>query len=244
VATHLGVGEDARRAAMAAVKAAVAAGGQGFVVCPAIVEGKQGRRASVLSRFRELRPLLAPARVGLLHGQMPSCKQSEVVTAFRAGQLDVLVATTVLEVGVDVPRASIIVIEDAERFGLAQLHQLRGRVGRAGQASSCHLLSGAQDPEILDRLAFVAATSDGFSIAEEDLRRRGPGEIYGERQTGVVGLWMRDPAGIVALVERARQEAEALLAKDPELASLEYVALRQAVESRWLRRRPIAEEAG
>jgi ATP-dependent DNA helicase RecG len=241
VATHLGVGEDARRAAMAAVKAAVAAGGQGFVVCPAIVEGKQGRRASVLSRFRELRPLLAPARVGLLHGQMPSCKQSEVVTAFRAGQLDVLVATTVLEVGVDVPRASIIVIEDAERFGLAQLH---GRVGRAGQASSCHLLSGAQDPEILDRLAFVAATSDGFSIAEEDLRRRGPGEIYGERQTGVVGLWMRDPAGIVALVERARQEAEALLAKDPELASLEYVALRQAVESRWLRRRPIAEEAG
>jgi len=244
VATHFGVGEDARREAMAAVKAAVAAGGQGFVVCPAIVEGKRGGRASVLSRFRELRPLLAPARVGLLHGKMPSCDQAEVIAAFRAGQLDVLVATTVLEVGVDVPRASIIVIEDAERFGLAQLHQLRGRVGRAGQASSCHLLSGAQDPETLDRLAFVAATSSGFSIAEEDLRRRGPGEIYGERQTGVVGLWMRDPAGVVALVERARQEAEALLAKDPELASSEHVALRQAVEARWLRRPPIAEEAG
>ena len=244
VATHLGVGEAARHQALAAVKAAVAAGGQGFVVCPAIVEQKQGGRASVLSRFRELRPLLAPARVGLLHGQMPSRDQEEVVSAFRAGQLDVLVATTVLEVGVDVPRASIVVIEDAERFGLAQLHQLRGRVGRGGQASSCHLLTGAQDPETLDRLAFVAATSDGFSIAEEDLRRRGPGEIYGERQTGVVGLWMRDPAGVVVLVERARQEAEALLAEDPELASSQHAALRQAVEARWLRRRPIAEEAG
>ncbi|MGB8295741.1 MAG: ATP-dependent DNA helicase RecG [Polyangia bacterium] len=244
VATHLGLGEDARREAMAAVKVAVAAGGQGFVVCPAIAEQKHGRRASVLSRLRELRPLLAPARVGLLHGQMPSAEQAKVVAAFRAGQLDVLVATTVLEVGVDVPRASIIVIEDAERFGLAQLHQLRGRVGRAGQASSCHLLSGAQDPETLERLAFVAATSNGFSIAEEDLRRRGPGEIYGERQTGVVGLWMRDPAGLVALVERARQEAQALLAEDPDLASSEHAALRQAVEARWRRRRPIAEEAG
>jgi ATP-dependent DNA helicase RecG len=242
VATHLGVGETARRQALAAVKAAVAAGGQGFVVCPAIAE--QGRRASVLSRFRELRPLLAPARVGLLHGQMPSDEQQEVVVAFRAGKLDVLVATTVLEVGVDVPRASIIVIEDAERFGLAQLHQLRGRVGRAGQASSCFLLTDAQEPEILERLAFVAATSDGFRIAEEDLRRRGPGEIYGERQTGVVGLWLRDPAGVAGLVEQARQEAETLLAEDPALASPEHAALRQAVEARWLRRRPIAEEAG
>jgi ATP-dependent DNA helicase RecG len=244
VATHLRVGEAARREVLAAVKAAVAAGGQGFVVCPAVVEHKQVRRASVLSRFRELRPQLAPARVGLLHGQMASREQEEVVAAFRAGRLDVLVATTVLEVGVDVPRASIILIEDAERFGLAQLHQLRGRVGRAGQASSCYLLTGAQDPESLDRLAFLAATSDGFSIAEEDLRRRGPGEIYGEQQTGVVGLWMRDPAGMVALVERARQEAEALLAEDPALASAEHADLRQAVETRWLRRRPIAEEAG
>ena len=244
VATHLGVGAAARREAMAAVKAAVAAGGQGFVVCPAILEQKQGRRASVLSRFRELRPLLVPARVGLLHGQMPSDEQQAVVAAFRGGQLDVLVATTVLEVGVDVPRASIIVIEDAECFGLAQLHQLRGRVGRAGQASSCFLLTGAQDPATLDRLAFVTATSDGFRIAEEDLRRRGPGEIYGERQTGVVGLWLRDPAGTAALVEQARQEAETLLAEDPDLVSPEHAALRQAVEIRWLRRRPIAEEAG
>ena len=247
VATHLGVGETARREALAAVKAAVAAGGQGFVVCPAIVEQKpsrSGRRATVLSRHRELEPLLQPARVGILHGQMPGAEQQEVVAAFREGKLDVLVATTVLEVGVDVPRASIMVIEDAERFGLAQLHQLRGRVGRAGQASDCYLLTCGQDPEILERLAFVAATSDGFRIAEEDLRRRGPGEIYGERQSGVVGMWLRDPTGVASLVERARQEAEMLLAQDPNLASPEHVALRRAVEARWLRRRPIAEEAG
>jgi ATP-dependent DNA helicase RecG len=244
VATHLGVGEAARREAWAAVRTAVVAGGQGFVVCPAIVEHKQTRRTSVLARFRELRPLLAPARVGLLHGQMPSAEQQEVMVAFRAGKIDVLVATTVLEVGVDVARASIVVIEDAERFGLAQLHQLRGRVGRAGQAASCFLLTGVRDSETLDRLAFVAATSDGFRIAEEDLRRRGPGEIYGERQTGVVGLWLRDPVGVAALVERARQEAQALLAEDPALAAPEHSALRQAVETRWLRRPPIAEEAG
>jgi ATP-dependent DNA helicase RecG len=247
VATHLGVGEAARREALAAVKAVVAAGGQGFVVCPAIIEQKQGRsgrRASALSRFRELGPLLAPTRVGLLHGQMSSAEQQEVVAAFRAGKIDVLVATTVLEVGVDVPRASIIVIEDAERFGLAQLHQLRGRVGRAGQESSCFLLTGAQNSEILDRLTFVAETSDGFRIAEEDLRRRGPGEIYGERQTGVVGLWLRNPTGVAGLVEKARREAEVLFAADPALASPESSPLRQAVEARWLRRRPIAEEAG
>jgi ATP-dependent DNA helicase RecG len=106
------------------------------------------------------------------------------------------------------------------------------------------LLTGAQDAETLDRLAFLSATSNGFRIAEEDLRRRGPGEIYGERQTGVVGLWLRDPAGGAVLVERARQEAEALLADDPALASPEHAVLRQAVETRWLRRRPIAEEAG
>ena len=244
VATSLGVGEVARRESLAAVKTAVAAGGQGFVVCPAIVEQKPGGRASVVSRFRELGPLLAPARVALLHGQMPSGEQQEVVARFRAGTLDVLVATTVLEVGVDVPRASIIVVEEAERFGLAQLHQLRGRVGRAGQASSCYLLTSTQDPEALDRLAFVAATSDGFRIAEEDLRRRGPGEIYGERQSGVVGLWLRDPAGVADLIERARREAEGLLAEDPALASPEHAALRQAVEARWLCRRPMAEEAG
>jgi ATP-dependent DNA helicase RecG len=106
------------------------------------------------------------------------------------------------------------------------------------------LLTGAQDPEILDRLAFVAATSDGFRIAEEDLRRRGPGEIYGESQTGLSGLWLRDPSGAAALIERARQEAETVLAEDPALASPEHAALRQAVATRWLRRRPIAEEAG
>jgi len=156
----------------------------------------------------------------------------------------VLVATTVLEVGVDVPAASIMIIEDAERFGLAQLHQLRGRVGRAGQVAHCHLLTRSDEPEALERLRFVAATRDGFRMAEEDLRRRGPGEIYGERQTGLGALWQRDPVGLANLVEQARREAESVLAADPDLTRPEHAALRQAVEACWERRRPIAEEAG
>jgi ATP-dependent DNA helicase RecG len=175
---------------------------------------------------------------------MPSVEQRNVVDAFASGRLDVLVATTVLEVGVDVPAASIMVIEDAERFGLAQLHQLRGRVGRAGQIAHCYLLTRSDEADALERLRFVAATSGGFRIAEEDLRRRGPGEIYGERQTGLGALWQRDPAGLANLVEQARREAEAVLADDPELTRPEHTALRQAVQSCWERRRPIAEEAG
>jgi ATP-dependent DNA helicase RecG len=242
VTTHLALGDEGEAAALAALKATVADGGQGFVVCPAIEEEKRG--TSVLTRFRHLKSHLAPARVGLLHGKMASDQQRDVISAFSAGRLDVLVATTVLEVGVDVPAASIMVIEDAERFGLAQLHQLRGRVGRAGQAAHCYLLTRSDDAEAIERLRFVAETRDGFRIAEEDLRRRGPGEVYGERQTGLGALWQRDPAGLANLVEQARREAEAVLADDPALNRPEHAALRQAVETCWERRRPIAEEAG
>jgi ATP-dependent DNA helicase RecG len=244
VTTHLAVGAEGEEEALAALKAAVAGGGQGFVVCPAIQEQEGGRGTSVLTRFRHLKSQLAPARVGLLHGQMPSDQQREVIGNFAAGRLDVLVATTVLEVGVDVPAASIMVIEDAERFGLAQLHQLRGRVGRAGQAAHCYLLSRSDDVEAQQRLRFVTETRDGFRIAEEDLRRRGPGEIYGERQTGLSILWQRDPAGLASLVEQARRAAETVLAADPDLTRPEHAALRQAVAACWERRRPIAEEAG
>ena len=246
VATSMVVDEAGQREAWAAVKAAVLAGERAFVVCPAILEepGKGGRPASVLSRYRDLGVRLAPAKVGLLHGKMSSSEQEKVVAAFRAGALEVLVATTVLEVGVDVPAASVIVIEDAEHFGLAQLHQLRGRVGRGGQVAHCFLLTRARDPETLARLALVAETHDGFRIAEEDLRRRGPGEIYGERQTGLLALWQHDPAGAAILVEQARREAEALLTDDASLTQPEHAALRQAVETCWLHRRPIAEEAG
>jgi ATP-dependent DNA helicase RecG len=242
VTTHLVLGKDGEATALAALASAVASEDRGFVVCPAIQEQERG--TSVVTRFRHLKSHLAPARVGLLHGQMPSDQQRDVIGAFAEGRLDVLVATTVLEVGVDVPAASIMIIEDAERFGLAQLHQLRGRVGRGGQAAQCFLLTRSDDPEALARLTFVAATSDGFGIAEEDLRRRGPGEIYGERQTGLGALWQRDPAGIAKLVEQARREAESVLAEDPELNRPEHGALRQAVETCWERRRPIAEEAG
>ncbi len=244
VTTHLALGRQGEEQALAAVAAALARHERGFVVCPAIDEQEGRRGTSVLARFRHLRTHLAPARVGLLHGQMPSEEQREVLGALAAGRLDVLVATTVLEVGVDVPAASIMVIEDAERFGLAQLHQLRGRVGRAGQAAQCYLLTRSDEEDALERLRFVAANRDGFRIAEEDLRRRGPGELYGERQTGLSALWQRDPAGLARLVEEARREAQAVLADDHDLARPEHAALRRAVETCWQRRRPIAEEAG
>jgi ATP-dependent DNA helicase RecG len=243
VVTEVAAGAEARQRALEAVGAEVAKGGQAFVICPAVAARKDGR-GSAVARWRELRKSLAPLRVGLLHGQMSGEEQQRVVADLRAHRLDVLVATTVLEVGVDVPAASIIVIEDAECFGLAQLHQLRGRVGRGGQAARCFLLSASADPEALARLGVLAGTDDGFRIAEEDLRRRGPGEPWGERQAGVPGFRFADPAGVSSLVELARREVEALLAGDPELARPEHRLLREAVAARWAGRAPIAEDAG
>jgi ATP-dependent DNA helicase RecG len=243
VVTQVGQGDAARQATWELLKTEVAAGGQAFVICPAIVEGKR-RATSVLTRFRQLAKALAPARVGLLHGQMRSDEQQKVVDDLRARRLDVLVATTVVEVGVDVPSASLIVIEDAESFGLAQLHQLRGRVGRGGQSARCVLLTSTTDTEALDRLHAVAASSDGFAIAEEDLRRRGPGELWGDRQAGVPVLRFADLASFSQLVEIARSEADKILAADAELKLPEHARLRHAIESRWSRHAPIAEEAG
>jgi ATP-dependent DNA helicase RecG len=249
VRTQLCRGQVEGDAAYARVRALLGQGGQAFVVCPAVVGSDDGgehadRPASVLSRSRALRKQLAPARVGLVHGQMEGGKQQEVLRAFRDGRLDVLVATTILEVGVDVPSATCMVIENAERFGLAQLHQLRGRVGRSSQQSYCFLLTQTDDSEALDRLRFLADEPDGFRIAEEDLRRRGAGDLRGTRQTGAPEVRFADLAGHGELVALARGEAERILAADPELAMPDHQGLREAVARRLQRARPIAEEAG
>jgi ATP-dependent DNA helicase RecG len=220
-----------------------------LVVCPAIADQDEqdvddGARASVLTLSRELRATLAPARIGVLHGQLSAERQRAVLDAFRAHALDVLVSTTVVEVGVDLPGANVMVVEDAERFGLAQLHQLRGRVGRGSEQARCFFLTSSVDPIVGDRLRMLAGTTDGFRIAEEDLRRRGSGDLQGIRQSGVPELRFADLSTYLDLVESARAEAQTVLASDPELKRPEHIALRRAVTERFETRRPIAKEAG
>jgi ATP-dependent DNA helicase RecG len=246
ILSHVCVGEAGRERAYAAVRQIVIEGGQGLVVCPAIAEGEGGERTptSAVALARTLRMELQPARVGVLHGQLAAKRQRLAIDAIREGRLDVLVSTTVVEVGVDLPRARIMVVEDAERFGLAQLHQLRGRVGRGTEQAQCYFLTASEDPEALDRLRVVASTQDGFRIAEEDLRRRGTGDLQGTRQSGTPELRFADLATYVDLVELARQEAVAVLAEDPDLVRPEHAELRRAVKARFESAHFVAEEAG
>ena len=240
------LGETERELAYTAVKQAVASGGQAIVVCPAIAEGEGGGRSKVsaVGLARTLGESLRPARVGVLHGQLTAARQRAVIDGLQDGRLDVLVSTTVVEVGVDLPRARVMVIEDAECFGLAQLHQLRGRVGRGTEQAYCYFLTSSDDPEALGRLRVVATTQDGFRIAEEDLRRRGVGDLQGTRQSGAPELRFADLGTYVGLVELARKGAETVLAEDPELARPHHAELRRAVNERFEEERPFAEEAG
>jgi ATP-dependent DNA helicase RecG len=193
---------------------------------------------TAIGRYAELRRRLAPARVGLLHGALASDEKERVLRSFASGAVDVLVATTVVELGLDVPNATLMIVEDADRFGLAQLHQLRGRVGR-GDAPGLCLLAASDDDEAGEgarRLSALAANSDGFQLAEEDLAARGPGDLFGDRQTGAP-LW--GPASLpeaFALVELARREAELLFADDPALAHPAHRGLAAAARALEARR--------
>jgi ATP-dependent DNA helicase RecG len=253
VLTQVCRGPAQREQAYARLKHLVGEGGQAFVVCPAIApasdgpddhDGTQDRATSVLALARSLRPLLAPARIGLVHGKLGSDQQHKVLHAFRDRALDVLVATTVLEVGVDVPSATCMVIEDADRFGLAQLHQLRGRVGRGRAQGHCFLLTRASNDEAIERLRILADVHDGFHIAEEDLRLRGAGDVQGTRQTGTPDLRFAHLPAYAELMEHARDEAGRVLGHDPDLVAPEHTGLRAAVARRLSQSRPVAEEAG
>ena len=155
--------------------------------------------------------------LGLVHGQMPSDDREAAMAKFRAGAIDVLVATSVVEVGVDVPNATVMLVQNAERFGLAQLHQLRGRVGRGSESACCMLVTGSGSPEVIDRLNVLVRTNDGFEIASEDLARRGPGELSGTRQHGIPDLEMSGLMGDTRTLVRAREDALKLIGDDPRL---------------------------
>jgi ATP-dependent DNA helicase RecG len=200
--------------------AEAAEGRQSFVVVPLVAESDALQVASAEAEAERLAAALPQVRIGLVHGQQRADERDATMTAFAAGEKDVLVATTVIEVGIDVPNASVILIEDAERFGLAQLHQLRGRVGRGVHRSFCILLSDAADPLAQERLAVVRESQDGFHIAEQDLRLRGAGNILGTRQSGLPPLRVAslfEPRHL-ALAERARAMADAVVEADPTLA--------------------------
>jgi ATP-dependent DNA helicase RecG len=212
-------GEDhaGQGAAWQRVRDEVAAGHRAFVVCPLVSGSARVEATSATEEFDRLGATeLAGLRVGLMHGQMAAAAREEVMDRFRSGDLQVLVATTVIEVGVDVPEATVMVVESADRFGIAQLHQLRGRVGRGSDPSWCYLLGGEEDNE---RLAAVAGSTDGFALAEVDLRLRGEGTLLGARQKGQSDLRLAslsDP-GDVALLGEARRVAEAVVDEDPQL---------------------------
>jgi ATP-dependent DNA helicase RecG len=208
-----------REAAYRRLREQVTAGRQAYVVCPLVegsdkVEAKAATEEAARLEAEELEGL----RVGLLHGQMPQVDKEQTMARFRARQLDVLVSTTVIEVGVDVPNATVMVIEDADRFGLSQLHQLRGRVGRGGGESWCFLFADPQTPEAEARLQAMADSTDGFLLAERDLEIRGAGEVFGERQAGFTDLKLGRIPRDEPVVLEARRVAEQVLEADPGLA--------------------------
>jgi ATP-dependent DNA helicase RecG len=211
----------------------VAEGRQAYVICPLVEESEAvASKAAVQEHERLQRDVFQTLRLGLLHGRMSAVEKESVMRQFRDRELDVLVSTAVVEVGVDVPTATVILIEGADRFGLAQLHQFRGRVRRSSEQSYCFLLSDTDSAEALERLLVMETVNDGFKLAEHDLRLRGPGEYFGTRQSGLPDLKAARLTD-VDLIERTRGEATRILDEDPELARPEYGALKEEVDRRW-----------
>ncbi len=227
--TYVGPSPMDQAAAWATLRAEVDAGHQAYVVCPLVEDkGKVEAKAATAEYERLQTEELKGLRVGLLHGQMKSADKESVMAAFRAGDVDVLVATTVIEVGVDVPNATVMLIEDADRFGLSQLHQLRGRVGRGAAESYCFLFAEPTTEDAVERLEAMVASTDGFALAEKDLEIRGSGEVFGEKQSGMNDLKLgRIPRDEPVVIE-ARGVAEAILDDDPDLAR--HGQLREEVE--------------
>ena len=221
------VGENMRRRITAFIDKQIAAGGQAYVVCPLVEEGELNLK-SAEQHAKDLQATLPHRRVAVLHGRMKNAEKEQVMRDFAAARYDILVATTVIEVGVDVPNANLMVVEDADRFGLSQLHQLRGRVGRGSRQSYCVFFGADKGQTARERLKILCRTGDGFEIARADLAQRGPGDFFGRRQHGLPALHVADPVADLALMQSAREEAEALLAADPALHG--YPLLRDRVQ--------------
>ena len=224
--------------AFATVRREVAAGRQAYVVYPIIEESARLDLQSAKTEFKRLKTSVFPdLKVALVHGALPGKLKTKVMTAFASGEFDVLVATPVIEVGIDVSNATVMVIQNADRFGMASLHQLRGRIGRGASESFCHLVADPHTAQAKHRLDIMAATSDGFRIGEEDLKLRGPGELMGIAQHGELALAVADLFKDGELLRFAREDAEALLRCDPKLLAPGHKPLRERLialyQSRW-----------
>jgi ATP-dependent DNA helicase RecG len=209
------------------IESEVAKGRQAFVVCPLVEDSPKVEAASATAEHERLSALMRELRVGLIHGQMRSVDKEEVMAAYRSGEIDVLVSTTVIEVGIDVPNATVMVVEDAHRFGLSQLHQLRGRVGRGEYPGICLLLADPTTEEGEERLRAMVGTTDGFRLAEEDLRIRGQGTVFGTRQSGVKDLRLANILSDFDVLVLARRDAFAIVDSDPTLSG--YPELRDEI---------------
>ena len=226
------VDESYRQRLNGFIRKLVGEGRQVFVVCPMVEENEELpiKLKSAQEHAAELAALFPDLTVACIHGRMKPKEKDAVMSAVVAREVNILVANTVIEVGVDVPNAALMIIENAERFGLSQLHQLRGRVGRGKHKSYCVLVSDNDSEDVRARLSIMTKTNDGFRISEEDLRLRGPGDFFGSRQHGLPEMHVADLGADMDVMQRAQSEAQLLLAADPELALPEHAALRQSVE--------------
>lgn len=226
------LGESYRPRVQAFIRKLAAAGQKIFIVCPLVGEADQipDERKAVTAYARQLQEQVFPdLRVAVLHGKMKPKEKEKVMAAFAAGEGDILVSTTVVEVGVDVPNATCMVVENADRFGLSQLHQLRGRVGRGKAKSYCILLSDSQNEETRARLKVMTQTNDGFRISQEDLRLRGPGDFFGQRQHGLPAMKIADLSCDMRLLDEAQTAARQLMERDPELTAPAHRPLRRRI---------------
>ena len=220
---------------MAFLEREVAKGRQGYIVYPIIEESEKLALKAATTMYEELSSgVLKGRRLALLHGRIGADERDTIMRRFRDGDIDVLVATTVIEVGIDVPNATVMIVEHPERFGLSQLHQLRGRVGRGAEESFC-ILVGRGGPDSAARLQVLVDTDDGFEIARADLRLRGMGDLFGERQSGLPMFRVADPIRDEALNVQAREAANAVMQRDPELKAPEHRALRKVLSQRYAR---------
>lgn len=231
------VGTEYREKAYRFMEKQISQGRQVYVICPMVEESEGLDGENVLDYAKRLRSALpGHIRIGCLHGRMKAKEKTGIMESFAGHELDILVSTTVIEVGVNVPNATVMMVENAERFGLAQLHQLRGRVGRGEHQSYCIFVQGGQDEEIKKRLEILNHSNDGFYIAGEDLKLRGPGDLFGVRQSGVMDFRIADIYGDSDILRQASQAVQEILSDDPDLEQPVYAPLKEKMENSFINR--------